>query len=219
MASSASTNRVFNANQVLSRSYNTTKNYIGVREQHADMVPSSAMYDTTEKAIWTIQRNEDYVVHPFRTTYLTSDGVQYIAATTVGTTSVSSKTSQCNLAVSSTINWPGLDGSWIDEVEFGLTAGVQGATGTTATSIGWFWQWKNSTATTVEASWKYLCTARSNKSTIYVDRTISGYAKVGTGYNKLPFNVRLMFFGKVVGRGGAKPKNSSYIRIRAKKTA
>lgn len=218
MATSASTNRVFNANQVLSRIYNTTKNYIATREQTQDMVPSSAMYDTTELAQWFIQRNYEYTIHPFKTTYLTSDGSQYLTAV-AATTAISSKTSLCTSVVSSTINWPGLDGSFIDEIEFGLTAGIRAATATVST-MGYFWQWKNATATTVAASWKYLSAPAScEASTVYVDRTFSGYAKTGTGYNKLPINVRLLFWAKTASKGSLKAKCSSYVKIKAKKTS
>ncbi len=216
MPSSASTNRVFNANQVLSRSYKSTVNFIAVKDKG---VPSSNMYDTTELASWFIQRNYEYVVHPFNSSYLTSNGAQYTAPTTPGSTSISSKTTRCHTAVSSTINWPGLDGSFIDEIEFGLTAAIRGATAT-ASTMGYFWQWKNATATTVAASWKYLTPPAScEASTAYVDRTFSGYAQTGAGRNKLPINIRLLFWAKTVSKGAIKIKNSSYVKIKAKKTS
>ncbi|KKN36481.1 hypothetical protein LCGC14_0773040 [marine sediment metagenome] len=217
MGSSASTNRTFNANQVLSRSYNTTDNFISVKDQIGDRIPSSLMYDTTELGQWVIQRNYEYTIHPFRTTYLTSDGVQYLTAV-AASTAVSSKTSNCSEAVSSTINWPGLDGSFIDEIEFGLTAGIRAATATVST-VGYFWQWKNSTVADVAANWKYLTAAKTEASTVSVDRTLSGYAKTGSGYNKLPINVRLLFWAKTASKGSVKAKSSSYIKIKAKKTS
>lgn len=218
MGSSASTNRVFNANQVLSRIYNTTKNYIYTREQTEDMVPSSGMYDTTELGYWVIDRNpsNQYTHYPFLTTYLstaaTSD--QYAAAV-AASTKTSSKSSNCSEVVSSTINWPGLDGSYIDEAEFDLIAGMRAATATVST-IGFFWQWKNSTAT----AWKFLSAPAScENSTGFTLWRYRGRAKTGAGYNKLPITVRLLFWAKTASKGAGKVRRDSYIKFKAKKTS
>lgn len=187
--------------------YNTTK-FQGTRD-----VNINRMYDTTELGQWVIQRNYEYTIHPFKTTYLTSDGSQYLTAVAV-TTGITSKSTALSTAVSSTINWPGLDGSYIDEIEFGLTAGMRAATATVST-IGFYWQWKDDDATT----WQLLSTARLAITTGYADRTMSGYAKTGTGYSKLPVAVRLIFWGKTASKGSVKAKCSSYVKIKAKKTA
>ena len=191
--------------EVLQKVYGSTARYIGIR-------PTVAYHDT-QLALMMIQKNYPYTVHPFGRGNLSSDGVVYSAEVNA------SATATTVTVLTSTIEAPGIDET-IDEVEFGLTAAFKAlkdtSTAPTATTLTWYWEAKNSTAT----AWTVISTARKFGSTTYADRTQSGRFATVTNFNSLPFNIRLRMkcSAGAANRGRAKIKNSSYVTVKCKKS-
>lgn len=172
----------------------------------------SRAFSTAEDALRLIAKNEPYVAKLVGGD-LTTNGAQYSAKTTVSTGATSKSTAHTT-AFSSTISWPGLDGSYIDEIEFGLTANINSC----ASTIGYRWEMKNATGST----WQVLSTFRELKNTTYADETQSGIrlyrdGSLATGYNRLPINLRLRFYSETASKGWARVKSSSYIKIKPRR--
>lgn len=148
---------------------------------------------------------------------LTTLGSQYNTFTTQST-GITSNTSALKTAFSSTINFPGLEGLYIDEFEAGLTVEFK-STAVAATTVGYLWQMKNSTGST----WTNITaveTTKGSTTTTPTARTVSGYrlyrdSSLSTGYNKLPINLRLRFFAKSAASAAKiRVKNSSYVAVK-----
>ena len=169
-------------------------------------------FHSSEVAIETIVKNLPYTVHPFVAgRYLTTAGIQWSTITT-GSTGITSGSSAVVTHAATTINWPGLDGEYVDEMEAGLTmAFAASATGSTG---GFVWEMKDSDGST----WTIISSAAKWQTTkAWKERTNSGYVKLGTGYNKLPLHLRLKAWNKLASKIQVKIKNSSYVRIKPKK--
>ena len=148
-----------------------------------------------------------------------SSATQYGDRTTLST----GNTSTGNLAtiLSSTISWPGLDGEYLDEVEFSLVTNYGYSTdGATLSTVGVIWQIKNQSETT----WTDIAsfTGASTASTALV--THSGYrlhrdSSLTTGYNRLPLNLRLRAYVKKGSTSDAKVRVSkdSYVTMKTRK--
>lgn len=165
-------------------------------------------------------RHQQYVYHLVDNKFLTSDGVAW---STVGGNNTcdtgSSKSSMIITGYASTMSWPGLQGFYIQELECGLTVGVMGG-GDTASTARFRWEIKNSTGSTWQAisTYKGLASGSSTKT----EYTVSGYGKLGLGYNRLPLGIRLRGYRRSdVGSSEINfyVKNSSYVAIKAKKSS
>lgn len=144
---------------------------------------------------------------------LTTDGVQRSGFTSSSGTPSSNQIFTVSTA---TITWPGLDGFYADELEAGLTCGLRSSSGTSGTTIGFRWELKNSTGSTWQAMHSTYKKVKAGTSTD-VERTFSGYASLGLGYNKLPLHIRLRAFARQ--KGKLRIKNSSYVAIKVKKSS
>jgi len=161
-------------------------------------------FSDTQYALMFIQKGL-YTVYPLGRGNLTTDGNQY------GDVTSASATATTQTVATATIAPPGVDED-IDEVEFSLTAGFRSTT-TTATTVKFFWEAKDSTAT----SWTALCTACAITATASTDRTMSGRFATTSGFSKVPFNLRLRMTTGTASRGQGKVKSSSYVKVLPKK--
>ncbi len=149
---------------------------------------------------------------------ITTAGIQYSDYSTQ-TTGITSKSSALKTSLSSTLNWPGLEGRYIDELEAGLTCEFL-STAVAVTTVGYFWEMKNSTGSTWQRISAVETTKGSTVATTPASRTLSGNrlyrdASLATGYNKLPINLRLRFFAKsATAKAKFRVKSSSYIAIK-----
>lgn len=174
-------------------------------------------YSTATGKMRKVMENYPYIAHLVGGA-ITTAGIQYTAYTTQ-TTGITSLSSALKTALSSTINWPGLEGKYIDEAEFGLTL-EELSTAVAATTFGYIWSMKNSTG----SAWQNITAVESTKgSTVDItplSRTVSGYrlhrdGSLATGYNKLPINLRLQFFAKsATAKAKVRVKSSSYVAIK-----
>lgn len=150
---------------------------------------------------------------------LSSNGVQWSGWSETSAAGSSKSTDVVTVGSTYTIGWAGLEGFYLDELEAGLTAQFMSTKGTSGTTVGFRWEYKDDS----ENSWAALSTWRTFKAgtSTAVSRTLSGYAPLTTGYNKLPLEVRLRLYKKASADGKAKGriKNSSYVAIKVKKTA
>ena len=175
---------------------------------------------TASNKLRRVMENYPYVAHLVGGA-ITTAGIQYTTYV-VQTTGITSKSSALKTAISSTISWPGLEGKNIDEAEFGLTI-EQLSTGTASTAVaattfGYFVQMKNSTGST----WQNISAVETTKGSTSAtprSRTLSGYrlyrdGSLATGYNKLPINIRIRFFGKSQVNTKLRVKSSSYVAIK-----
>lgn len=142
----------------------------------------------------------------------TTNGVVYSAISC--STAASSKTSAVYTVGSTyTLAWAGLEGFYVDELEVGLTIAARSTAA--QSTFGYSWQIKDDDATT----WQNVTTFKTYKGTTLTwdERTLS-HSKIttGTGYNKLPLELRLRFYSKSA-KGKMKIKSSSYVAIKAKK--
>jgi len=173
-------------------------------------------YHSSEEAHEVIMKNYPYVRHPFVTTgYLTTDGVQYSTITS-GSTGVTSKSTAVVTSQVTTLNWPGLDGEYVDEMEAGLTIALasSGVVSSSASTLGWVWEMKDSD----ESTWTIISSGADVAGVdAWTERTNSGYVKCNSGYNKLPLHLRLKGWGKTASHLQVKIKNSSYVKIKPKK--
>jgi len=147
---------------------------------------------------------------------LTTNGTQW--STWVETTSTPTS-NQLFATVATTVSWPGLEGFYIDELEAGLTCALMATSTGEASSgstMGYRWEAKDS----AEATWTALSTWRlvgSPGTSTGTERTVSGYAPLAAGYNKIPLLVRLRAYKKSGQMGKVRIKNSSYVAIKPKK--
>lgn len=178
-------------------------------------------FSTAQNVIRRTMENYPYVAHLVGGTSLSTSGSTMYGAATTASTGISSGVTALKTALSSTISWPGLEGAYLDEVQFFLQAeGI--ATAVAATTIGYVWQAKNSTGSTwanLHAVKTYKCTSVWSSGV----RTMGGYrlyrdSSITTGLNKLPINIRLRFFCKAAnGKGQFRVSSSSYVSIKARK--
>lgn len=146
----------------------------------------------------------EIIEHPFARGYLTTNGVQYSAATT------STAGSTWTAVETATIN-PPFAGTLV-EAEFGLTASV--AVSSAAYTVNHKWQ-----ACNVGSTWVDLTSAAHSTtigSTAFTEVTLSGYFSTGSAnFNAIPCQVRLAILS--TGTTGqtitARTKNSSYVRL------
>lgn len=172
-------------------------------------------FSSASDKVRRVVENYPYVAHLVGGA-LTTAGVQYGTESTQST-GATSKSTAIKTNLSSTLNWPGLEGKYIDEAEFGLTVAFK-STAVAATTIGYVWQIKSQGETT----WTNISAVETTKgSTVaaYTERTVSGYrlyrdGSLAAGYNRLPLNIRLRFFSKGASAGKIKVKSSSYIAIK-----
>ncbi len=151
---------------------------------------------------------------------ITTAGIQYSAYTTQ-TTGITSKSSALKVALSSTISWPGLEGKYIDEAEFGITVSAL-STAVAATTFGYLVSIKNSTGST----WTNISAMETTKGSTVIatptERTLSGVrlyrdSSLAAGYNKLPINLRIQFFAKnASSKTKMRIKASSYVALKAR---
>ena len=160
---------------------------------------------------YNVPRNEFRYQH-LVTGAPTTNGVVYSAISC--STNASSKTSNIYTVGSTmTLNWPGLEGFYVDEMEVGLTIAARSTAA--QSTFGYSWQIKDDDATT----WQNITTYKTYKGTTLTwdERTLShNKVTVGTGYNKLPLSLRLKFYSRST-KGKMKIKSSSYVAIRPKK--
>lgn len=151
----------------------------------------------------------------------TSDGVVYSGVTSWSTGSSKSSnilTVGASGGTTYSLAWPGLEGFTVEEMEVGLT--FEGKNTTGKTTIGYSWQYKNTTGTTAQwtsmTTWgKTLACATTNT---YSAKTVShNKVSLGSGYNKLPMELRLRAYSKSA-KGRGRIKSSSYVAIKAKKS-
>jgi len=131
-------------------------------------------------------------------------------------TNASSKSSN-TYTVGSTysLNWPGLEGFYVDELEVSLSA--LGRSTAAKSTFGYSWQIKDDDATT----WQNMTTFKALKGTTLTWTTMTvahTNVNTGTGYNKLPLSLRLRFYSKSA-KGQMKIKGTSYVSLRPKKQA
>jgi len=142
---------------------------------------------------------------------LTTAGSQYSTWAQVPASSYSSKSSYYISGSTYTLAWPGLEGLYAKELEAGLTVSLSSTEA--ATTIGFRWQMKNDDETTWTGIQSTFVKLKAGTSTA-VERTVSGYTPLATGYNKLPLEVRLRFYSRATASlAKFRIKNSSYVRI------
>jgi len=132
---------------------------------------------------------------------LTEDGIQYSTEVTTGDAGV-------DVDVLTKVVDPGLEGD-ILWVEFGLTAEFKAVSSSTADLI-WKWQARNKDGTWVDL---HPAVTETDIGTTYESRTRSGYFEPETNFNRVPFDIRLIFQCNEANEGRAKVKNSSYVRV------
>ena len=169
-----------------------------------------------------VPRHQQYVYHLITNKALTSDGVAWSAPTTAQDTCAtgSCETSYIVTAFATTISWPGLEGFYIQELECGLTMGALTPSQTSQTTAAFAWEIKDDD----ESTWTQLSTFKEllPASNTAIEFTLSGYGKLGAGYNKLPLGIRLRGYRKTdAGSDITKfyVKNSSYVAIKVKKSS
>jgi hypothetical protein len=161
-------------------------------------------------------RNYPYTIHPYGMGYLTTAGSQYSTLSAVST-AATTKSTGYKVHLATTISWPGfstVSSMVIDEAEFGLTFQLY-TTSTAKSTYGWRWEWKDKG----QSTWQALSTYRTLASTaVGAERTVSGYAKLGTGYGKVPFNLRFRTYNKGAKKYFVRIKNSSYVIVKGKRS-
>jgi hypothetical protein len=143
----------------------------------------------------------EHAEYPFGKGNLTTDGIQWSAE-------VDTTTPDTDAAIETIEIKPPVLGALI-EVEFGLTAAFRAISSATADLI-YKWQARNKGGT-----WVNLHTAatKSDTGTTYTEETWSGRFKPVTGFDSLPFEIRLVIQCNEANQGRAKVKNSSYVRV------
>ena len=142
---------------------------------------------------------------------LTTDGNQYSTWAQVPASSYSSKTSYYISGSTYSIDWPGLDGLYAKEIEAEL--GIALMSTEAATTVGFRWEIKDDDETTWTPMQSTFIKLKAGTSTA-VQRTVSGYAPLSTGYNKLPLEVRLRFYSRATASlAKFRVKNTSYVKI------
>lgn len=168
-------------------------------------------------------RHEQRIIKLVKDQKLTTDGVQW--STWVETTSTPTSAAADYIATQpTTLNWPGLQGFYVDEMEAGLTgAFMVTSTGVTTgaavySTMAYRWELMDNDESTYTAISTWKMVAKAGTSTA-VEKTVSGYASLGTGYNKLPLLIRLRGYAESGKMHKMHIKNSSYIAVKAKKSS
>jgi hypothetical protein len=143
----------------------------------------------------------EHVEHPFGRGDLTQDGVQWSAEHTT-------TTDDYEEVESAVISPPALGN--VLEYEFGLTCSVKSSGA--SESVLFKWQARNRGGAWVDLHSAITCPA--NAST-YKEYTCCGRVNPVSGFNKVPFEVRLVVKSGGVGGETAtgKTKNSGYVRV------
>ena len=165
----------------------------------------------------TVMRNYPYTVHPYAFGMSTSSAK--FTTLSLQSTAATSGSSSYKTHFATTISWPGFSTAYplpIDEAEFSMIFRANTTSTKAGSSIGYRWEWKNKG----ESTWQALSTWRKCKSSASggATRTITGYATLGAGYNKVPFNLRLRTYNKVAAKITMKLKNTSYVIIKGKRS-
>lgn len=143
----------------------------------------------------------EHLEHPFARGLLTSDGVQWSAEKTTSTDDYEEVESVM-------IDPPAL--GKVLELEFGLTGAVKSSG--SSESVLFKWQGRNRGGAWVDLNAEITYAADASA---FKEYTCSGRFKPVSGFNTLPFELRLVI--KSGGEGGenavGKTKNSSYVRV------
>ena len=143
----------------------------------------------------------EHTEYPFARGDLTSDGIQWSAEKDTATVDTDA------VVESITIRPPAL--GEVLEVEFGLTAAFRAVSSSTADLI-YKWQARNKGGSWVDL---HSGVTKTNIGTTYVEETRSGRFPTQSGFDSLPFEVRLVVQCNEADEGRARTKNSSYVRI------
>jgi hypothetical protein len=143
----------------------------------------------------------EHVEHPFAKGNLTADGIQWSAEKTTATDAYES-------VEEATVNPPALGA--VIEFEFGLTGAVK--SGGSTEGVLFKWQARNKGGTWVDLHAEITYPANASA---YKEYTMSGRFKPVTGFNGVPFDLRLAIKSAAAGGENAagKTKSSSYVRV------
>lgn len=174
------------------------------------------VFKNTYRALQVVPKYTEYTVHPWGRGNLTTSGVQYTSVSS-GSTLAGSSATYFGIDPSATINPANADDiDDLDELEMAITfRAMKVSTAAVGSSLGYKLQGKNSsnsTWTDLSSTKQYLMT------TAWVERTLSGYADVSGNVNVIPFNLRLAAINKTLGDAKLRIKNSSYVKIKGKKS-
>lgn len=163
-------------------------------------------------------RHQRKVIRLVKGQNLTADGVQW-STWTETTSTPTSKSSNYIATTPITVSWPGLEGFNVDEMEAGLTCALMAtSTGeaTSASTMAYRWEMKDDNESTYTAisTWKLVGSPGTSTG---IERTVSGYVSLGSGYKKLPLLIRLRAYKESGQMGKVRIKNSSYVTIMPKK--
>lgn len=143
----------------------------------------------------------EHIEHPFAKGNLTSDGIQWSAekdTTTINT----------DVEVECVTIKPPAMGA-ILEVEFGLAAAFRTVSSPTA-DLTYKWQARNKGGNWVDL---HSAITKTDLGTTYVEEIRCGRFKPVTGFDAMPFELRLIIQCNESNEGRAKVKNSSYVRV------
>ena len=175
-------------------------------------------YGVPEASINILMRNYPYTAHPYGKG-ITTAGSKWTTNSRVST-GASSNSSGYKAHFATTITWPGLTtgtAMYLDELEVGLTFNVDTTSTAVKSTFGYRFEWKDKG----QSTWQALSTWRvvaSTKATTLA-RTLSGYAITGTGYQKVPFNLRLRTYNRVSKNYTFRLKNTSYVVVKPRRSA
>ena len=143
----------------------------------------------------------EHIEPPFAKGNLTTDGIQWSAEKTTGTDAYES-------VEEATINPPALGA--VIEFEFGLTCAVKSSGA--AEGVLFKWQARNKGGNWVDLHAEITYAANAS---VYKEYTMSGRFKPVTGFNGVPFDLRLAIKSAAAAGENAvgKTKNSSYIKV------
>jgi hypothetical protein len=144
----------------------------------------------------------EHTEYPFAKGNLTSDGIQWSAEKDTGDSGIDVEVE------SVTITPPALGA--VLEVELGLTAAYRAVSSATA-DLTYKWQARNKGGTWVDL---HSAVVKTDIGTTYVEETRSGRFKTVTGFNSVPFEVRLIIQCNEASQGRARVKNTSFIRAK-----
>ena len=143
----------------------------------------------------------EHIEHPFARGNLTPDGIQWSVEKVTSTDAYET-------VEEVTIKPPAL--GEVFEFEFGLTCAIKSSGA--SENVLFKWQARNSGGTWTDLHSEVLYPANASG---YKEYTYSGRFKPVTGFNSLPFDVRLQIKSGASGGENAagKTKNSSYVRV------
>jgi hypothetical protein len=143
----------------------------------------------------------EHMEHPFGKGALTADGIQWSAERTT-------TTEDFEEVESAVVSPPALGG--VLEYEFGLTCAVKSSGASEA--VLFKWQARNPGGAWVDLHSAVTYPANAS---VYKEYTYCGRFKPVTGFDKVPFEVRLVIkSGSISGENAiGKTKNSGYVRV------